>query len=570
MIKRLCFFAMLLLMFSCASSPEDEPANEIESVALTLPEPSEVESNFSPYFGTISSDILLNIQKGSPLSIQNAMSALRNNYDDSNEQAKVLLAVCTLIMDYAWTSTAYIPTPNNTLPTNVYTSTLESIKSGIYESSYGTPDFFTLTLPSLVLFSNESIHEYYSDSKSALEASLGMDENSVLTLYLIGVLEMRMQNYIAAQTYLEKAMVLDSRNMDIIYAYFELLLEADLIENANTLGQDLMTQYPSDVKILEYSAMAAYEAKDYTAAESLVAQALRFTPDNTSLLLFRAKVLFELGDFLDVSSLLDVYSRTRSQDREYLLLRARLQSAWNKNIPAATRTIQEALTLYPDDVNILLFAATLASTNGESILGQTAVDFLAIILQDDPDNFEALSILVKESIVSQNWQEAYEASGYVLSNGDTSLEAALLHVEICIALGFLQEARETIIPYYTPESVDENLHQWYIRLLIAEGRYSDALNLIEDVLQSATGRMKSVLYFERSRLQSTDTRILSDLRASLTANPRNEFALYGLYTYYYDRQDYSKAQYYLKQVIALSPANSDAIARNAELDTLLR
>ncbi|MBQ1593204.1 MAG: hypothetical protein II077_14320, partial [Treponema sp.] len=63
--------------------------------------------------------------------------------------------------------------------------------------------------------------------------------------------------------------------------------------------------------------------------------------------------------------------------------------------------------------------------------------------------------------------------------------------------------------------------------------------------------------------------IFADLRASLTANPRNKDALYRFYRIYYNKQDWRRAQYYLKQVVAIDPRNSEFLAQNAELDALL-
>ena len=81
--------------------------------------------------------------------------------------------------------------------------------------------------------------------------------------------------------------------------------------------------------------------------------------------------------------------------------------------------------------------------------------------------------------------------------------------------------------------------------------------------------MKSFLLYEHSFIVSGEEAILADLRNSLTANPRNKDALYRLYQIYYNKKEYRKAQYYLKQVVALSPADETLLKLNAELETLL-
>ena len=83
-------------------------------------------------------------------------------------------------------------------------------------------------------------------------------------------------------------------------------------------------------------------------------------------------------------------------------------------------------------------------------------------------------------------------------------------------------------------------------------------------------RMKSFLYYERSFLRTSEDQVLADLRSSLTANPRNKDSLYRLYRIYYGKKDWRRAQYYLKQVVALDPSNATYVRQNSELDGLLR
>ncbi len=567
MIKCLGLFSIFFLFFACATGQNaSQTGGEVPTISA-LPTIEAKKTNFSPYFSTIQSDILLDIQIGSPSSIQRAISSLRSGPD--SEQANVLLAVCESIMKFAWPSSRLPSIQYDALPVNVYTSTLESIERGIYEESFGEGTFLTLTLPSLVLFLENTNTTYYDSARASLEKSLALTGDSVLALYLLGILEMRTKDYSQSKEYLQKAMALSGENIDLIYTYLDMLLESGNAQEAYDFASEVISRYPSDLNILEFLAIAAYDIGDYQASESFIAQSLRFAPDNSELILLRAKVLFELKDYLDASSLLDVYARTGSQDKDYLIIRAKLQSEWNKNVPAAIRTIQEALTLYPNDLEILLHAANLSSVSAQRIEGKTASDFLEIILAIDPENIQALEILVTESIMQQQWHTGYDASIIVMAQDTKTVESVLQHTEICIELGLLNEARIALDNVYTASSNNERMQQWNIRLLIAEGNYTEAGNIIETLLSNANAAMKSMLYFERSRLQSADTRILSDLRASLTSNPRNVYALFGLYTYYFDRQDYSKAQYYLKQVIALNPSNTEALAKNAELDKLL-
>jgi len=43
-----------------------------------------------------------------------------------------------------------------------------------------------------------------------------------------------------------------------------------------------------------------------------------------------------------------------------------------------------------------------------------------------------------------------------------------------------------------------------------------------------------------------------------------------MYQIYYNRKDYKKAQYYLKQVVSLNPNNEKYIKLNAEIEALVK
>ena len=94
--------------------------------------------------------------------------------------------------------------------------------------------------------------------------------------------------------------------------------------------------------------------------------------------------------------------------------------------------------------------------------------------------------------------------------------------------------------------------------------------LIQRAISVYSGKVKSDFYYEKSRISSNEEEKLADLRSSLTANPRNPDALFALYKYYFDKADYRKAQYYLRQVVALNPENSKLSELNAQLDSLIK
>ena len=134
----------------------------------------------------------------------------------------------------------------------------------------------------------------------------------------------------------------------------------------------------------------------------------------------------------------------------------------------------------------------------------------------------------------------------------------------------IEEAENLILPLYKSNPNDESIIQSYIVVLIEQGKKTAALDLINSLLQTSSSKLKSFLYYKRSFLQSSVESSLSDLRSSLISNPRNTDALFRLYQIYYDKKDYRKAQYYLKQVVALNPNDSELKNLNEQLNQLIK
>ncbi|MBQ3802046.1 MAG: hypothetical protein II837_17335, partial [Treponema sp.] len=107
------------------------------------------------------------------------------------------------------------------------------------------------------------------------------------------------------------------------------------------------------------------------------------------------------------------------------------------------------------------------------------------------------------------------------------------------------------------------------KVLVATGRKADAQDMIASLMADADASLKSFLYYEQSFLYTDDNSVVAQLRSSLTQNPRNTDALTRLYEVYYNKQDWKKAQYYLKQVVALNPTNKKALAMSKKLDKII-
>jgi len=566
-----CVF-ILILLTSCASkkgTAEDpvilSPTAEQSAMALAAPKQQK-----KTFFDSIDESLIIKTQNATKSDLLSVLLQIKKQDDNYKENEQVLILIVEGILSLMYNETSFsISVPQPSSP-NPYIVALDSAKKGVYDFSAGQSDFFSLVLPSLVLLTAPSVKNYYEEASLSLQKGLELQSESFLALYLYALLLDRTDNKSGSLPFLEKAYNKDASYIPLARLYMNTLYEQNMFDASFNTALSLLQISPGDIDALKVCAQISFKNKDYNAAEQYVAQLLQREPENTEYVLFRARILMDKGDFIRVSSLLDLYARNNKNGKEYLLLRARLQRDWNKNTAAASNTIQEALLLYPSDIDVLLLAASLSAQSGQKIGQFTLEDLLELILQQDSQNVEALFLTVNENVRQQQWAQAYEYSLKILARNNANEAVLLSHIEICIALGKITEAGTYFQQLSDTPADKEILAILQIKLLIAKGNKEEAGRLIDiQISGTSSSRSKSILYYEKSRIASNEDTKLSDLRLSLTSNPRNNEALYALYQFYFDKNDYRKAQYYLKQVVALNPSDQRLIKLNEEIEILL-
>lgn len=543
---------------------DDDFVEDPNAVRLNVP-----KKYVSTFFRGISENIIKQIELGTPDSIVAAVNMLKKPGNDYTEAEKTLFYVADGIMRIVWPTEKRSWEVYPLAQDNAYAGAVNSAEKGVYDFSTGDMDFLTLTLPSLVLLTNNSRNDYYTVAQNSLLLAVKINEDSVLANYLLGVLYTRMQQSEAAQMYLRKAWESSKNYLQTSYAYAENLYGNGQFRQAAEIAENLVSFYPKDINLLKLCAKTMFAQKRFQDSELYVARVLQQNPADSEYILFRAKILVEEGDFIKASSLLDVYSRTDNSSKDYLLLRSRVLSEWNKNTRAAVENIEKAIEKYPEDLQVLLAACSLASAAGEKIGGKSAGDLARQVLVLESENSIALEISIKDLMENKKWEEAYNLSRKIIAKSEATLEAKQVHVTICLTLDKKEEAWQLARQLYESFPKDELALKAYLEVLYAQNRRSESMEIIEKLLPSSTSHLKSFLYYRRSFLQGGEQSVLADLRSSLIANSRNEDSLFRLYSIYYDKKDYRRAQYYLKQVVALHPTNSDLLRRNAELEQLL-
>lgn len=595
-----CISIFLITAFSvllgCQSSSQETMPNAEVGVhstyapqkpdaVTTITEPSQVDlkdatpvklgRKIQSYFGSIDKTVLQDLEIASPSSINRGLNKMRKAAIEYTESERVIYNISSRIMSEVWSKEnqlVNVPAVSQVSGLGAsYLAIMDSAKSGIFENRKGEKDFFLTVLPALVILSSTENTGYYADAETALLSGLKMRPDSVLCNYLLGKLYEKQKQYEKAVACFEKATESGTTVFEVLYEKAACLVALGHYEAASSILDRLVIQFPSDVQVLKLYANATLLMGDFPRAELYASQVLQQNPSDLEFVLFRAKIFVETGEYLKASSLLDVYAKSFPTQHEYLLLRAKLQKEWNKNLTVAISTIEKALSLYPDDEDIILYAAQLASETGSRVSGKTGVQLAELILKEDPDNVKGLQYSVQSLYNEGRYSEAYTLSKKLLGDKAVPQRAVLMHTKVCLAMHYNDEAWKYAASLYEKNSDNIEIIQHYIEVMIKTGRTQSASKLINSMLSGTpSANLKSFLFYERSFLTSNEGTMLSDLRSSLIANPRNSDALFRMYQIYYGRKDYRKAQYYLKQVVSLNPNDEKYLRLNSELDQLLK
>lgn len=595
-----CISIFLITAFSvllgCQSSSQETMPNAEVGVhstyapqkpdaVTTITEPSQVDlkdatpvklgRKIQSYFGSIDKTVLQDLEIASPSSINRGLNKMRKAAIEYTESERVIYNISSRIMSEVWSKEnqlVNVPAVSQVSGLGAsYLAIMDSAKSGIFENRKGEKDFFLTVLPALVILSSTENTGYYADAETALLSGLKIKPDSVLCNYLLGKLYEKQKQYEKAVACFEKATEPGTTVFEVLYEKAACLVALGHYEAASSILDRLVIQFPSDVQVLKLYANATLLMGDFPRAELYASQVLQQNPSDLEFVLFRAKIFVETGEYLKASSLLDVYAKSFPTQHEYLLLRAKLQKEWNKNLTVAISTIEKALSLYPDDEDIILYAAQLASETGSRVSGKTGVQLAELILKDDPDNVKGLQYSVQSLYNEGRYSEAYTLSKKLLGDKAVPQRAVLMHTKVCLAMHYNDEAWKYAASLYEKNSDNIEIIQYYIEVMIKTGRTQSASKLINSMLSGTpSANLKSFLFYERSFLTSNEGTMLSDLRSSLIANPRNSDALFRMYQIYYGRKDYRKAQYYLKQVVSLNPNDEKYLRLNSELDQLLK
>lgn len=547
-----------------------EVKNDKTATAIKLP-----KNRRKSYFSKIDSKVLSLVGFGSPASIEEAMQLMHKNESNYKEYEKVLISIATQIMKNVWPSKVITWEEFSFSEVTSYTEALKSVSQGIIDTSTGNTDYLSTILPALVVLkssivSNEDIKKCEEIILLAI-SEYPEHKNSVLPNYLLGVVNQKLNNHIEAKNYFKNVYESEPNIFENQIAYAKTLRSCDLFSEAESVLKTIGVEFQNNVEVLKENAYLSFQQNKIDLAETYVARVLQSNPSDLDFVLFRAKILIEKKDYIHAVSLLDMYERQHVDSLEYYILRAKLQLNWSKNTAAALETVEKTLPLYPDNKEILMLAASISAATDSPVAGKYADELASMVLEKDSNNIEALLYLIDGLCLHQNWKRAYEVCEKLISLDSENSEVALFYVNVSLHLKKYNEAYNYISKLYKKNPDDEMILKAYVLAYSKIEKRDDVIKFINSLLPETTNKkIKSDLLYQRSFLQKMEENQLSDLRSSLMANPRNSDSLFRLYEIYFEKKDYRKAQYYLKQVVAINPNDMSMKKLNETLTKLIK
>jgi predicted Zn-dependent protease len=314
-------------------------------------------------------------------------------------------------------------------------------------------------------------------------------------------------------------------------------------------------------------AEALYVAGQWEVALPLITEVLLADPLDSRFALMRAHLLVERGEYRQAAPLLDAYGGINPTDRLYILLRARTAMESAKDRTAAAGALRTGLERYPNDPEMLLYAAEVFWKGGAEEKAE-AVTLAKKILAAEPSSARALRILLASDLAKGDFRTAASRADAILAAQPDFADLESLYAAYR-GSGRTMDASRLAQSWRAKDPASEPAAIAWATSLVERGERTAALELIAQLLAGkGTSAFRSSLYWLQSRLQTGEEAVLASLRSALMENGMNVDALAAMSDIYVKRADYQRARFYLKQAIAISPERADIVERRNVLTQL--
>ena len=538
-------FLSVLIIFSCKSAPE-RPRD-----AAGFPSARDNRQ----LSGGLADEIRSLIETGRLSSMNQALEIIRSRELSDVDFGRVMNGVCTLLIRLVYPDAA-TRLPVIDLPqTHNYTRIIREAEKGNYLSPpENSSDFFEYILPFLAV-NSEASSGNLGNVLSDLEKAGELRPFSIFPPFLQGLFYERTGKYEQAQAAYRRAFEISNECYPAQAGIARVMRLSGNKEAAAALFSDLVINYPDSLDVKRQLAVTYYENSDWSRAGPAVDEILQHEPRDGEFLLMKAHILIEQGNFSQAQAPLDAYSSINSNNRKYLFLRARLQAEGNRNRDSALNYLRSIIRTNGNDEEALIYAVRLLMESQRPADQTEGRELLERLQQVSGSSLAVLSLSLRDAVQSENWRSAQGFLTRILVVRRTPqdlIDAYYAERGLGNNARGLSYAREL----YETDASNIEYAVIYISALIDNGRRDEASRMLEARLAASAGAaVKSMLYYQRSRIQNDEETALGDLRSSLFEDPRNLEALIAMFERYHRRREERRAVYYLRQALALFPDN---------------
>jgi tetratricopeptide (TPR) repeat protein len=510
------------------------------------------------------------IEKGDPVSLVRALDLIREQNLDKSEFGRSMNFVVITLFQKLYPDNKIVLPSLDPAQGHIYTRIIRASSQQIYTPPRAnSTDYLEYTLPFLTFLPINSDRPYKDALPDLLRAE-ELNPDSVLAPYFIGLISESSGDLNRARASYERAY----RSADTCYpAALGIVRVMDASgeqQSATRMLQNLAIIWPDNMTIKRVLALNYYKNRDWSHAGSAIAEILQQNPRDRDFILMRAHVFVETGLFLQAQTALDQYAMFDANNIFYLFLRARVQSEGYRNRDAALTYLRTMLRSPLVTEEMLVYTTLLfmesprqeEQEEGRALLlrlirgttsdnGHIADSDMAADGVEPP--LSLIELAFQDSLNRKAWEEAEVYLNRLLMADRTS-RYLMGAYQIALGLGDSEAALSWARELHEKEPSNEEGSMILATALINAGAIADAQAFIEERLANlSSGSIKSRYYCLRSSLHDNEDDALEDLRSSIFEDARNLPALIGLFKLYLKRQDETRALYYLKQALALSP-----------------
>jgi len=549
---QICLFLFIFLLFpviSCQNSPSTRNNNDPEDRPR-----QQVSSGVAEEIRNLTETGILS-------SMMHALEMIRSRNLSGVDFGRMMNGINTMIIRLVYSdSLARLPAID--LPqTYRYTRIIREAQRGVYlKPSENSTDFFEHILPFFAITNGPPEQAMPADISQQdifrdLDKAREIRPHSILPLYFRGLLHERLRQFADAERAYRQAYEISDECYPALIGIARINRLTGRTAESVAAFSDLIIRHPDSMEIKRQLASSLFEARDWPRALPVIDEILQSDSRDGDFLLMRASILIEQGNFSQANTTLDSYASINSNNRLYLYLRARVQAEGNRNRDSALNYLRSILRTSPNDEEALILAVSLLMESSRPADQTEGRELLNRLRQLNPNSVNVLSLSLRDAVRRESWQEAQGFLNRILASRRTVQDLSDGY-QIERSLGNNARALSFARELYDRDTSSNEYAVIYISALIDNARRDEAMRLIESRINSVSrGSLLSRYYFLRSRLQTNDEAISSDLRSSIFEDPRNLEANIAMFEFHNRRREERRAAHYLKQAIAIAPDN---------------